>query len=176
MPLSASARERLVGGDVEVREEHEPFAQPRVLGLDRLLDLEQQVGLAQAVVHRDDARTGSLVLLRRGTRFPLPPSSRREPRDPRWISSRRAGRVSATRYSSVLISFGNADTQGRRHYLAGAARRSHEALGGDSRSTITVSARSAGSVAGEGGGRDSPPWVGRAESLASPQSYGVLRL
>ena len=35
------ARQRLVGGDVEVREEREPLAQARVLGRDRLLDLEQ---------------------------------------------------------------------------------------------------------------------------------------
>ena len=65
------SRERLVGGDVEVREEHEPFAQPRVLGLDRLLDLEQEVGLAPGVVDRDDPGARSLVLLV-GERAPLP--------------------------------------------------------------------------------------------------------
>ena len=41
------ARERLVGGDVEVREERQALAQPRVLVRDRLLDLEQEVGRAQ---------------------------------------------------------------------------------------------------------------------------------
>ena len=38
------ARQRLVGGDVQVREEDEPVAQARVLGRDRLLHLQQQLG------------------------------------------------------------------------------------------------------------------------------------
>jgi hypothetical protein len=57
------ARERLVGCDVEVREEHEPGAEAWVLGVDRLLDLEHEVGLAPGVVHRDDPGARSLVLL-----------------------------------------------------------------------------------------------------------------
>src|SRR6185437_6518384 len=56
-------RERLVGGDVEIGEEHAPHAEPRVLGLDRLLDLEEEVGLAPCVVDRDDPCARSLVLL-----------------------------------------------------------------------------------------------------------------
>ena len=65
------AGERLVGGDVEVGEEHEPLAQPRILGVDRFLDLEQEVGLAPGIVHRDDAGAGALVLLV-GECTPLP--------------------------------------------------------------------------------------------------------
>src|SRR5262249_44216079 len=56
-------RERLVGRDVEIGEEDEPFPEPRVLGLDRLLDLEEKVGLAPGLIDRDDAGAGSLVLL-----------------------------------------------------------------------------------------------------------------
>ena len=65
------SRERLIRGDVEIREENEPFPQPRVLGLDRLLDLEQKVGLAPGVVDRDDPGPRPLVLLV-GERAPLP--------------------------------------------------------------------------------------------------------
>ena len=54
--------ERLVGGDVKVGEEHEALAQPRVLGLDRFLDLQQEIGLVPGVVDRDDPRTRSFVL------------------------------------------------------------------------------------------------------------------
>jgi hypothetical protein len=57
------SRERLIGGDVEVREEHEPFSQPRILGLDRLLDLEEQVGPTPRLVDRDDVGARALVLL-----------------------------------------------------------------------------------------------------------------
>ena len=64
MPLSDErARERLVGGDVEVGEEHEPLAQARILRLDRLLDLEEKIGLAPGVLDRDDPGAGALVLL-----------------------------------------------------------------------------------------------------------------
>ena len=61
--VDESPREWLVGGDVEVREEHETLAQPRVLGLDRLLDLEEEVGAVPRLVDGDDARPRSLVLL-----------------------------------------------------------------------------------------------------------------
>ncbi len=44
-------RERLVGGDVEVGEEDEVVAQPRVFGRDRLLDLEQKLGFGPHLVH-----------------------------------------------------------------------------------------------------------------------------
>src|SRR5689334_25173948 len=37
---------------------------------------------------------------------------------PRWISSRAPAGVSATRYSSVLISFATPTLKARRHYLA----------------------------------------------------------
>ena len=56
------ARERLVGGDVQVREEDQPFAEPPVLGLDRLLDLEDEVGALPDLVDRDDARADALVV------------------------------------------------------------------------------------------------------------------
>ena len=59
--LGERARQRLVGRDVQVREEHEPFAQPRVLLCDRLLHLEQQLRVAPDVVRRDDARADALV-------------------------------------------------------------------------------------------------------------------
>src|SRR6476646_7672884 len=49
---------------------------------------------------------------------------------PRWISSRAPAGVSATRYSSVLISFGTPIRKARRHYLAGPRRRSRH-LGAD---------------------------------------------
>ena len=42
---------------MEVREEHQPFAQPRVFGLDRLLHLQQEVSLAPDRVGR--CETGS---------------------------------------------------------------------------------------------------------------------
>ena len=41
--LEERAGQRLVGGDVEVGEERQPFAQPRVLGRDRLLHLQQEL-------------------------------------------------------------------------------------------------------------------------------------
>ena len=55
------ARERLVRGDVEVREERHALAQPRVLRCDRLLDLEQEIGARPDVVHRRDRRPGTFV-------------------------------------------------------------------------------------------------------------------
>ena len=55
-------RERLVGRDVQVREERQPFAQPRVLGRDRLLDLQQQVGRLPHLVDAGDARADALVV------------------------------------------------------------------------------------------------------------------
>ena len=60
--LDERPRKRLVGGDVEVREEHEPFAQARVLRLDRLLHLQQQLGPGPHLVDRDDACAGTLVV------------------------------------------------------------------------------------------------------------------
>ena len=42
--LDERPRQRLVGRDVQVGEEHEPLAERGVLGLDRLLHLEQQLG------------------------------------------------------------------------------------------------------------------------------------
>ena len=57
------ARQRLVGRDVQVREEREALAQPRVLGGDRLLHLEQELRARPDVVDRDDRRAGPLVRL-----------------------------------------------------------------------------------------------------------------
>ena len=58
--LDERVRQRLVRGDVQVREEDEPLAQPRVLARDRLLHLEQQLRVPD-VVGRDDARADALV-------------------------------------------------------------------------------------------------------------------
>ena len=55
------AGQRLVGGDVEVGEEGQALAQPRVLGRDRLLHLEQQLAALPDVVDRDDLRADALV-------------------------------------------------------------------------------------------------------------------
>jgi hypothetical protein len=65
------ARERLVGGDVEVREERETLSQTRVLGSDRLLDLQQEVGARPDLVDRGDGRSRALVrFVREGTADP----------------------------------------------------------------------------------------------------------
>src|SRR5439155_15354045 len=55
-------RERLIGGNVQIREEDKPFAEPRILAHRRLLDLQQQLGLTPGVVDRDDARTRTHVV------------------------------------------------------------------------------------------------------------------
>ncbi len=105
------ARERLVRGDVEVREEHQPFAQPRILGLDRLLDLEQELGLAPGVVDRDDPGARSLVLLV-GERASL--SGRRLDEDLVPALDQLAGTGRGERHP-VLVGLDllrNADTQG----------------------------------------------------------------
>ena len=65
--LDERPRQRLVGRDVEVGEEHEPFAQAAVLRRDRLLDLEQQLGFAPDLVDRRDARAGTPRRRRRRT-------------------------------------------------------------------------------------------------------------
>ncbi len=59
--LDERTRERLVGGDVEVREEREVLAKPGILGRDRLLDLEQQVSAPPDIVHGGDRRARTLV-------------------------------------------------------------------------------------------------------------------
>jgi hypothetical protein len=46
---------------VEVREEREVLAEPRILGCDRLLDLEEQVSAPPDIVHRGDRRARALV-------------------------------------------------------------------------------------------------------------------
>ena len=55
------ARERLVGRDVQVREEDQSLAEPLVLRLDRLLHLQDHVGAPPDVVDRRDARAHALV-------------------------------------------------------------------------------------------------------------------
>src|SRR6201997_130335 len=59
--------------------------------------------------------------------LPSPAVVSTKPSCPRWISSRAPAGVSATRYSSVLISFGTPIRKARRHYLScaglGTARR-----------------------------------------------------
>ena len=59
--LDECAGQRLVGRDVEVGEEHEVLAQAPVLGLDRLLDLEQELRVGPHVVDRGDPRSDRLV-------------------------------------------------------------------------------------------------------------------
>jgi len=56
------AGERLVGGDVQIREEDQPLAKPAVFRLDRLLDLEDEVGALPHLVDGDDPRTDALVV------------------------------------------------------------------------------------------------------------------
>ena len=102
--LDERARQRLVGGDVEVREEDEPLAQAAVLGRDRLLHLEQELRPAPRRPRRRRCARPRARSRRRGTRSRRRRSSRRAPRDPCWTSSRAPAGVSATRYSSVLIS------------------------------------------------------------------------
>ena len=111
------ARERLVGGDVEVREEHEPLAQARVLGRDRLLDLEQHLGPPDLVdvddprAHRRSASSAN--------ELPTPAPSRRD-----LVAAldelERARGVSATRYSSDLISLATPTLTAREPYPASA--------------------------------------------------------
>ena len=57
------ARQRLVGGDVQIREEDEIFAQPRILDRDRLLHLEEQLRLLPDVVEGDDLRARAHVVV-----------------------------------------------------------------------------------------------------------------
>ena len=56
-------RQRLVCGDVEVREERQALAEPAVLLGDRLLHLEQQLGRVPDVVDRRDPRSDGDVRL-----------------------------------------------------------------------------------------------------------------
>src|SRR6266508_4429829 len=60
-PPSKSPRPRLVRGDVEIGEEHEPVAQAVVLRLHRLLHLQQQLGLGPDFVNGGGARARGLV-------------------------------------------------------------------------------------------------------------------
>jgi hypothetical protein len=101
---------RLVGGDVEVREEDEPLAEARVLGLDRLLDLEEEVGLPPRVVDRNDARTGALVL--RVVEGASVAGGRLTTSWPRYSS--RARRVD----TPVRLDSSGRRSQSRRHYSA----------------------------------------------------------
>jgi hypothetical protein len=56
---------------VQVREEHEPLAEARILGRDRLLDLEHELGVAPDLVDGADPRTDRGVGVV-GERAPLP--------------------------------------------------------------------------------------------------------
>ena len=88
------ARQRLVRGDVEVREERQPLAEPRVLGRDRLLHLEQELGRGPDLLDRREPRPDRRVRLvgERPTRSRA--ASRRRPRG-------RAGRARARRRASA---------------------------------------------------------------------------
>ena len=59
--LGERARQRLARREVQVGEEHEALAQQRVLGRERLLDLEQELGLAPDVVDRSQRRADGPV-------------------------------------------------------------------------------------------------------------------
>ena len=48
---------------MQVREQDEPLAETAVLGLDRLLDLEQELARLPDLVDRDDAGADGLVFL-----------------------------------------------------------------------------------------------------------------
>ena len=97
-------RQRLVGGDVEVGEERQPLAEPPVLGRDRLLHLEQQLARPPDVVDRARCARRPARRRRRRTRCPPRRPSRQRTSWPRLISSSAPAGVSATRYSSDLIS------------------------------------------------------------------------
>jgi hypothetical protein len=56
-------RERLVGGDVEVGEEGQPLAKPRILRLDRLLHLEQELGRCPDLLDVGEPRANGRVRL-----------------------------------------------------------------------------------------------------------------
>ena len=60
--LDERTRQRLVGGDVQVREEHEPFAEPGVLLRNRLFHLEQELRLGPYLVDGHDLRAGARIL------------------------------------------------------------------------------------------------------------------
>ena len=81
-------RERLVGGEVEVREEHEALAEPRVLGCDRLLHLEQELGLAPRPRRRTRCARRPPRTRRRRTRCPTPAPG---------LDQRRRGRAARAR-------------------------------------------------------------------------------
>ena len=61
--LHERARERLVRGDVQVGEEHEPFTEPWILRRNRLLHLEQELGALPDFVDGRDPGAVRLVLL-----------------------------------------------------------------------------------------------------------------
>ena len=99
------ARQRLVGGDVQVGEEHEPLPQARILLGDRLLHLEQELGVAPDVVDRRRSCAPTRSYAASGNALPTPAPVSTTTSWPRLTSSRAPAGVSATRYSSVLISF-----------------------------------------------------------------------
>ena len=102
--LDERVRQPVVRGEVQVREEDEPVAEPAVLGVDRLLDLEQQLGVAPDVVDRDDLRADRLVRVV-GECAALARALLDEDVVARVARARaRRPGVSATRYSSDLIS------------------------------------------------------------------------
>ena len=81
--LDERVRQPLVRREVQVGEEDEPVAQPAVLGVDRLLDLEQELGVAPDVVDGRDLRRRPPRTRRRGMRCPRPRPARRGRRGPR---------------------------------------------------------------------------------------------
>ncbi len=111
-------RQRLVGGDVEVGEEDEPLAQPRVLGRDRLLHLEQQLGLAPDLVdrRRSARRPRSYCVVREGAARP------RRRLDEHLVAAldelARAGRRQRDAVLVGLDLLGDADPHGARHDTA----------------------------------------------------------
>ncbi len=97
-------RQRLVRREVEVGEQDEIVAEPRELLRQRLLDLQQQLGLGPRRPRRDDGRPDGLVGARPGTSFPSRRRASTSTSWPRSTSSRAPAGVSATRCSSALIS------------------------------------------------------------------------
>ena len=89
---------------MEVREEREPLAQARILGRDRLLDLQEQVGASTRRRRPTRSSRRPARTRRPQTRCRPRRSSRRRTSWPLSTSSRAPAGVSATRYSCGLIS------------------------------------------------------------------------
>ena len=99
-------RQRRHGGQVEIGEEDLPAPEPRVFLLDRLLDLEDQVGGGPDVVDRRELRADLGVFVVANAAAAPAPRARRATRWPASTSACTPAGVAATRCSPGLISRG----------------------------------------------------------------------